>query len=118
MKAAWHSELLRRRRRPRSAEPNGSATSDFLAPDGVLLTDGQQATSQLQVPRLLGRIGHGKVAAARFLHPSGFREVMVHNTADLEAIDPETEAARVGARSADASESTFTHEPMNSVFVC
>ena len=45
----------------------------------------------------LVRIGHGKVAAARFLHPSGFREVMVHNAADLEAIDPETEAARVGA---------------------
>ena len=44
----------------------------------------------------LVRIGHGKVAAARFLHPSGFREVMVHNLADLEAIDPETEAARVG----------------------
>jgi large subunit ribosomal protein L32e len=45
----------------------------------------------------LVRIGHGKVAAARFLHPSGFREVMVHNTADLESMDPETEAARVGA---------------------
>jgi large subunit ribosomal protein L32e len=44
----------------------------------------------------LVRIGHGKVAAARFLHPSGFREVMVHNLSDLEAIDPETEAARVG----------------------
>ena len=44
----------------------------------------------------LVRIGHGKVAAARFLHPSGFREVMVHNLGDLEAIDPETEAARVG----------------------
>ena len=45
----------------------------------------------------LVRIGHGKVAAARFLHPSGFREVMVHNVADVEAVDPETEAARVGA---------------------
>ena len=45
----------------------------------------------------LVRIGHGKVAAARFLHPSGFREVMVHNVSDLEVIDPETEAARVGA---------------------
>ena len=45
----------------------------------------------------LVRIGHGKVAAARFLHPSGFREVMVHNTADLGSMDPETEAARVGA---------------------
>ena len=45
----------------------------------------------------LVRIGHGKVAAARFLHPSGFREIMVHNIDDLETIDPETEAARVGA---------------------
>ena len=44
----------------------------------------------------LVRIGHGKVAAARFLHPSGFQEVMVQNVADLEAIDPETQAARVG----------------------
>ena len=45
----------------------------------------------------LVRIGHGKVAEARFLHPSGFREIMVHNLADLESIDPETQAARVGS---------------------
>ena len=42
------------------------------------------------------RIGHRKVAAARGLHPSGFREVMVHNPTDLESIEPATEAARVG----------------------
>jgi large subunit ribosomal protein L32e len=42
------------------------------------------------------RVGHGKVAAARGLHPSGFKEVMVQNSGDLDAIDPETEAARVG----------------------
>ena len=45
----------------------------------------------------LVRIGHGKVAEARFLHPSGFREIMVHNIADLETVDPETKAARVGS---------------------
>ena len=44
----------------------------------------------------LVRIGHGKVKDARGLHPSGFREVRVMNTNDLESIDPETEAARVG----------------------
>lgn len=44
----------------------------------------------------LVRIGHGKVKEARGLHPSGFREVHVMNTTDLDAIDPETEAARVG----------------------
>jgi large subunit ribosomal protein L32e len=44
----------------------------------------------------LVRVGHGKVAEARGLHPSGFREVMVHNINDLEQIDPETQAARIG----------------------
>jgi len=45
----------------------------------------------------LVRIGHGKVSVASGLHPSGFEEVMVHNSGDLETIDPETQAARVGA---------------------
>jgi large subunit ribosomal protein L32e len=44
----------------------------------------------------LVRVGHGKGAEARGLHPSGFREVMVHNLNDLESIDPETQAARIG----------------------
>tara|TARA_B100000405_G_C16598555_1_gene379540 strand:+ start:159 stop:791 length:633 start_codon:yes stop_codon:yes gene_type:complete len=44
----------------------------------------------------LVRVGHGKISTARGLHPSGFAEVMVHNTMDLETIDPETQAARVG----------------------
>jgi len=45
----------------------------------------------------LVRIGHGKVNMASGLHPSGFEEVMVHNTADLDQIDAETQAARVGS---------------------
>ena len=45
----------------------------------------------------LVRIGHGKVKAANGLHPSGFEEVMVHNSRDLDNIDAETQAARVGA---------------------
>ena len=45
----------------------------------------------------LVRVGHGKVSMAKGLHPSGFREVMVHNSSDLEPIDPETQAARVGS---------------------
>ena len=40
-------------------------------------------------------IGFGGPRAARHLHPSGFREVMVHNLRDLERIDPKTQAARV-----------------------
>ena len=45
----------------------------------------------------LVRIGHGKVNAASGLHPSGFKEVMVHNTRDLDQIDAETQAARIGS---------------------
>ncbi len=41
-------------------------------------------------------IGYGSPRAARHLHPSGFREVMVHNVNDLSKINPEVEAARVG----------------------
>jgi large subunit ribosomal protein L32e len=40
-------------------------------------------------------IGYGSPNVAKHLHPSGFREVMVHNVKDLEGIDPKTQAARV-----------------------
>ena len=58
---------------------------------------GQQTTSKLQVPWFKVRVGHGKIAAARGLHSSGFEEVMVFNQTDLETINPETQAARIGA---------------------
>ena len=66
--------------------------SGWRAPHGM---DSKQRRNYKYRSSLV-RVGHGKVAAARGLHPSGFREVMVHNTVDLEIIDPETEAARVG----------------------
>lgn len=31
-------------------------------------------------------------------HPSGYDEVLVHNTGDLEELDPETEAARIASK--------------------
>ncbi|OGS41761.1 MAG: 50S ribosomal protein L32e [Euryarchaeota archaeon RBG_16_62_10] len=40
-------------------------------------------------------IGYGGPKAARHLHPSGFREVMVRTIKDLDRIKPELEAARV-----------------------
>ena len=41
-------------------------------------------------------IGYGGPKQARYLHPSGFQEVVVHNVNDLEGIDPKVQAARVG----------------------
>jgi large subunit ribosomal protein L32e len=40
-------------------------------------------------------IGYGGPKDARYLHPSGFKEVRVWNPKDLEKINPELEAARV-----------------------
>lgn len=42
------------------------------------------------------KVGYGKPAVTRGLHPSGFAEVHVHNVADLSQIDPKTQAARIG----------------------
>ncbi|MDH5019540.1 50S ribosomal protein L32e [Halobacterium rubrum] len=36
--------------------------------------------------------------AVRGKHPSGFEEVRVHNTDDLEGVDPDTEAARIASK--------------------
>ena len=66
--------------------------SGWRAPHGM---DSKQRRNYKYRSALV-RVGHGKIAAARGLHPSGFKEIMVHNTGDLESIDPETEAARVG----------------------
>ncbi len=45
----------------------------------------------------MARVGYGKVAAARGLHPSGFNEVLVHNSNELDGLDPELQAVRIGA---------------------
>lgn len=41
-------------------------------------------------------IGYGSPKKTRNLHPSGFQEIMVYNTKDLEKINPKSQAARVG----------------------
>ena len=44
----------------------------------------------------LPKAGYRTNKEARGKHPSGYEEVLVHNADDLEEIDPETEAARIG----------------------
>ena len=43
------------------------------------------------------RIGWRGPKKSRGLHSSGFEEVMVYNSKDLEKIDPNTQAARIGS---------------------
>ena len=41
-------------------------------------------------------IGYGSPAKVRGLSPSGYRPVLVHNDAEIEALDPKVEAAVIG----------------------
>ncbi|HEQ78694.1 MAG TPA: 50S ribosomal protein L32e, partial [Euryarchaeota archaeon] len=41
------------------------------------------------------KIGFRGPRLSRGLHPSGFKEVLVHNTADLQKVDPAVECARI-----------------------
>ncbi len=41
------------------------------------------------------RIGHRNPKDIRGLHPSGFEEILIHNTYELEKINPKTQAARI-----------------------
>ena len=79
-------------RRPEWFRYKRLSRSGWRAPHGM---DSKQRRNYKYRGSLV-RVGHGKVAAARGLHPSGFQEIMVHNPNDLESIDPETQAARVG----------------------
>ncbi|RAH06443.1 MAG: 50S ribosomal protein L32e [Methanobacteriota archaeon] len=45
----------------------------------------------------MARIGYGKISVARGLHPSGFEEVMVHKADQLDGLDPERQAVRIGS---------------------
>ena len=44
----------------------------------------------------LVRVGYRGPVAARGLHPSGHREVLVHRAKDLDALVPGTDVARIG----------------------
>ncbi len=43
------------------------------------------------------RVGYGKIADARGLHPSGFEEVLVSAAGDLDGLNPERQAVRISA---------------------
>jgi len=43
------------------------------------------------------KIGYGAPKALRYLHPSGYKEVLVRSLKDLDNIDPKKEAIRISA---------------------
>ena len=96
LKVALALRLEQKKRTPAFRRTEWFRYKRLSRSDGVLHGMDNKQRRNYKYRSSLVRVGHGKVAAARGLHPSGFREIMVHNTGDLETIDPETEAARVG----------------------
>jgi large subunit ribosomal protein L32e len=47
------------------------------------------------VPPLV-KVGYRGPKKARGLHPSGYKDKLIHNIRDLEKLDPKTDAARIG----------------------
>lgn len=45
----------------------------------------------------LVKIGYRVPKSVRYLHPSGYRDVLVHNVAELEKLSPDVDAARIVA---------------------
>lgn len=44
------------------------------------------------------KAGYRTDKEVRGKHPSGFEDILIHNTDDLEELDPETEAARIASK--------------------
>ena len=65
---------------------------NWRRPDGI--TSKMRINLKYRPSRV--RVGFRGPKETRDLHPSGFKEIMVYNVKDLEAIDPKTQAARIG----------------------
>jgi large subunit ribosomal protein L32e len=65
---------------------------NWRKPKGV---DNKMRKQVSGVPPIV-KVGYRGPKKARGLHPSGYRDRLVHNVRDLEKLDPKSEAARIG----------------------
>ncbi|HKF27524.1 MAG TPA: 50S ribosomal protein L32e [Nitrososphaera sp.] len=57
--------------------------------------DNKMRKQKSGMPALV-KVGYRGPRAARGLHPSGYRDIVIHNTAELSKLDPKKDAARIG----------------------
>jgi large subunit ribosomal protein L32e len=62
-------------------------------PKGI---DNHQRLSVKGWPHLV-KVGYRVPKDVRYLHPSGYRDILVHNLKELEALSPDNDAARIAA---------------------
>lgn len=101
MNEAEKKRLLRVRKRINKKRPHFKRfeswrfqriKDQWRKPRGI---DNKMRTEEQGWPKSV-KVGYRGPAAVRGLHSSGYEEVMVWNTADLDKVDPESQVARIG----------------------
>ena len=96
-----NDELLRARKKVSTTRPKfvrqeswryNRLAENWRKPKGV---DNKMRKQVSGVPPLV-KVGYRGPKAARGLHPSGYRDRLIHNIRDLEKLDPKIDAARIG----------------------
>lgn len=96
-----NDELLRARKKVSATRPKFvrqeswryvRLAENWRKPKGI---DNKMRKQVSGVPPLV-KVGYRGPKAARGLHPSGYRDRLIHNIRDLEKLDPKLDAARIG----------------------
>jgi large subunit ribosomal protein L32e len=96
-----NDELLRARKKVSATRPKFvrqeswryvRLAENWRKPKGI---DNKMRKQVSGVPPLV-KVGYRGPKAARGLHPSGYRDRLIHNIRDLEKLDPKIDAARIG----------------------
>lgn len=96
-----NGDLLRARKKVSEARPRFvrqeswryiRLAENWRKPKGV---DNKMRKQVSGVPPIV-KVGYRGPKKGRGLHPSGYRDRLVHNIRDLEKLDPKSEAARIG----------------------
>jgi len=96
-----NDDLLRARKKVSSTRPKFvrqeswryiRLAENWRKPKGI---DNKMRKQVSGVPPLV-KVGYRGPKKARGLHPSGYRDRLIHNIRDLEKLDPKIDAARIG----------------------
>lgn len=96
-----NDDLLRARKKVSSSRPKFvrqeswryiRLAENWRKPKGV---DNKMRKQVSGVPPLV-KVGYRGPKKARGLHPSGYKDKLIHNIRDLEKLDPKIDAARIG----------------------
>ena len=96
-----NDELLRARKKVSATRPKFvrqeswryvRLAENWRKPKGI---DNKMRKQVSGVPPLV-KVGYRGPKRARGLHPSGYRDRLIHNIRDLEKLDPKIDAARIG----------------------